>query len=1202
MTPERLGPYVVLSVMGQGGAGVVTKCRHERTGGLLAVKHARDTSAFQRDSMRKEVSMLSRLGRSGHPGVVRVVESGNAGGLLWYAMEYIEGPDLGAVTQFFQRGVMPDAKTATVTVGAGSDFQAATDTRREALPVWKLYPSDDVRSAELSTAKTTTSRLELDQRRDSLTDALEVMKRVAQSVAFIHQEGVIHADLKPKNLLFREDGSSVIVDFGAALYTFAGTTLREVAQVERRRHGTPGYMAPEQILGELLDTRCDLYALGCILYEMVTGRRPFEAHDIRSLHQQHLVATPTPPSELATELPKGMDELVLGLLEKDPRKRIGYVEDLIAALTGFLGASTAAAETSESPRHVYRPRIAGRGPELTRLDSKLADAQAGRGGVVYVVGESGVGKTRVVNELGGVAVGASMEVVIGQCVELSQGGGRTIGVRGSVLQPIIPFLQHVIDRCSLPSGRALSEELKLQLAALAPYEATLLELPAVASCHLSELPHALARARVFRSLTEVLERLGRERPLLLVLDDLHWADDLTLAYLRSEAIRALRGARVMVLGTFRNEQVDESLRLAAEAEPESLVRLSRLDLQATRAMLRDMLASELVPEGLDELLHRHSEGNPFFAAEYLRAALERGVIARNPRGGWSAPLLALDRESRVRDSRPPPLPESLLGLLRLRLDGLSASASNLLQLAGVLGRELELDQLEAFRCDLENEPMGLDALALEELVARQILEDRGQNRYRFVHDKLREAVEASIPHERRQSLHAAAARGIERSPLGARDSHFALARLGHHWASAGEPLRALPYLESAARSAAKLHANTEAIELHLTAIREVEALASSAQLEPSLLPRLGETLADLLAQVARHSEARRYYDWVLLILDQRDALSSARVLRKKAQSFWTVHEYDAATSSLALAAERIGGRKSSDNLELVREWIEIQLGHFWSYYFARKTGPHTEAIVLGMRDVVEGTALPVQRSVYYVCAALDLLARSRYAPSEEAVQFTRRAVEVVADNPALLPQAAFARFNLGFALVLCEREAQLEAVQELEQTARDAERLGDATLLSRALTYLTIAYRRLGEVDATLSVGERALRAAEGARLAPYIGATLACLAWASWRQGGLIKAERRLQEARGWWNSSGHDFPFRWVAILPDLDIDVRRGDFPRVYASLLELQQPNQQTLPGELGEALKAVESVTVDDQVALAALARRVLNAAESLGYL
>src|SRR6478736_4917702 len=1040
MTPERLGPYVVLSVMGQGGAGVVTKCRHERTGGLLAVKHARDTSAFQRDSMLKEVSMLSRLGRSGHPGVVRVVESGNAGGLLWYAMEYIEGPDLGAVTQFFQRGVMPDAKTATVTVGAGSDFQAATDTRREALPVWKLYPSDDVRSAELSTAKTTTSRLELDQRRDSLTDALEVMKRVAQSVAFIHQEGVIHADLKPKNLLFREDGSSVIVDFGAALYTFAGATLREVAQVERRRHGTPGYMAPEQILGELLDTRCDLYALGCILYEMVTGRRPFEAHDIRSLHQQHLVATPTPPSELATELPKGMDELVLGLLEKDPRKRIGYVEDLIAALTGFLGASTAAAETSESPRHVYRPRIAGRGPELTRLDSKLADAQAGRGGVVYVVGESGVGKTRVVNELGGVAVGASMEVVIGQCVELSQGGGRTIGVRGSVLQPIIPFLQHVIDRCSLPSGRALSEELKLQLAALAPYEATLLELPAVASCHLSELPHALARARVFRSLTEVLERLGRERPLLLVLDDLHWADDLTLAYLRSEAIRALRGARVMVLGTFRNEQVDESLRLAAEAEPESLVRLSRLDLQATRAMLRDMLASELVPEGLDELLHRHSEGNPFFAAEYLRAALERGVIARNPRGGWSAPLLALDRESRVRDSRPPPLPESLLGLLRLRLDGLSASASNLLQLAGVL------------------------------------------------------------------------------------------------------------------------------------------------------------------AQVARHSEARRYYDWVLLILDQRDALSSARVLRKKAQSFWTVHEYDAATSSLALAAERIGGRKSSDNLELVREWIEIQLGHFWSYYFARKTGPHTEAIVLGMRDVVEGTALPVQRSVYYVCAALDLLARSRYAPSEEAVQFTRRAVEVVADNPALLPQAAFARFNLGFALVLCEREAQLEAVQELEQTARDAERLGDATLLSRALTYLTIAYRRLGEVDATLSVGERALRAAEGARLAPYIGATLACLAWASWRQGGLIKAERRLQEARGWWNSSGHDFPFRWVAILPDLDIDVRRGDFPRVYASLLELQQPNQQTLPGELGEALKAVESVTVDDQVALAALARRVLNAAESLGYL
>jgi eukaryotic-like serine/threonine-protein kinase len=1177
MNPERLGPYVVLSVMGQGGTGVVTKCRHERTGGLLAVKHARDTSALQRDLMRKEVSMLSRLGRSGHPAVVRVVESGSDGGLFWYAMEFVDGPDLGAVFQFFQRGVMPD--TSAPTPGPRVDTTVHVPYRPEPSPTW-VHP-----------------HLESPRHRgepDSLTAALEVMKRVAQSVAFIHEEGVIHADLKPKNLLFREDGSSVVVDFGAALYMFAGSSQREVAQVERRRHGTPGYMAPEQILGESLDTRCDLYALGCILFEAVTGRRPFEGNDVRSLYLQHLRVPPVPPSQLVAGVPSEIDALVLGLLAKDPRKRVGYVEDVVSTLGAVLGDGES--DAGGSPRHVYRARVAGRASELERLQALLAAARDGQGGVAYVVGESGIGKTRVINELGGIAIDASMDVVVGQCLELSQ-SGRSSGVRGSVLQPFIPLFHHVIDRCSVASGSALAQELVQPLAALAPYESGLLELPPVAAHHLSELPHALARARVFRSLTQVLERLGRERPLLVLLDDLHWADDLSVAYLRSEAARGLRSARVLLLGTFRDEQVDEDLRLTAEVEPPSLVRLARLDLRAMRSMLRDMLASELVPEGLDELLHRHSEGNPFFAAEYLRAALGRGVVARQAGEGWVAPLLTLDRASRVRDSLPPPLPAALLDLIQLRLDGLSEPALRLMQLAAVLGREIELERLEAFHGDLEQRAMSVDALALEELMARQILEDRGQNRYRFVHDKLREAAEASIPQHTRQSLHAAAARGIESAAQGVRDTHFELARLGHHWANAGAPSRALAYLENAALAATKLHANAEAIDLHLVAIRQAELLP--AEIESPRLARLGESLADLYVRVARHAEARRYYDWVRSLLDPGDRLSSARTLRKKAQSYWTVHEYGQATEALARASRELGETGPDEGAEFVREWVEVQLGHFWSRYFARQTGPATQAIIAQMRETVERAAQPVQRSEYYVCAALDVLARSRYGPCPEAVEFTRRAVEVVAPDAAYLAQATLARFNLGFALVLWHREAQVEAMQHLEQTASDAERLGDVTLHARALTYLTIVHRRLGDVDATARVGERARATSEAARLAPYIGATLGCLGWVQWKRGDRAEARRLLQEARSWWSSSGHDFPFRWVAILPSLALELEQRGLASVRAGIIELLQPNQQDLPRELADEL--TRASCADDDQALSAAVMNALTAAEKLGY-
>jgi hypothetical protein len=812
-----------------------------------------------------------------------------------------------------------------------------------------------------------------------------------------------------------------------------------------------------------------------------------------------------------------------------------------------------------------------------------------------------VGKTRFVNELGGIAVGRAMDVVVGQCSELSQGSGRAASVRGAALQPFIPLLHRLLDRCSMPDGHALAVELKAELAALSPYETSLLELEEVASHRLFDMPFALARTRVFRALMAVLHRLGEERPLLLVLDDLHWADDLTLAFLQSSMLRELSSARVLLIGTFREEQVDESLRATASVDPERIVRLGRLDLEATRSMAKDMLASELMPEGLDEFLQRHSEGNPFFAAEYLRAAIERGVLSRSPDGRWSAPALSQDDFQPSRDSQPPALPESLQDLLRLRLEGLSPAAASALQLVSVLGREIDLDRLEAFRAELELEPMSHEALAIEELVARQILEPSGPLRYRFVHDKLREAAEASIPRERRQSLHATAARRLESTERPGSDSASRDARIGHHWAAAEEPTLAFPYLERAARAARLVHLNTQAIELYLSAIAQTEALAAEGATEPRVLRELGEELADLLVQVARHADARRYYDWALSRGDPGDRVSAARLSRKKAQSFWTLHEYQDATRELDRALAHLGERDRLTDPRELREWIEIEQGRFWRHYFARETGDLTRDIIERMSAVVETHATPVQRSVYYVCAALDRLGRGRYAFDAVAVEFTRQAVQVLAEEPALLTQACLARFNLGFALLLGDRACRSEAVEQLEQTARDAERVSDATLLSRALTYLAVGYRRLGDVTRTERVAERALRASEDARLAPYIGASLACLAWVSWKRNGAVVAERRAREARQWWESTDHEFPFRWLALFLLLDFAFRRDDLEAARSLLGELTRERQQALPSELTALVQEAERPSADYRE-LSTTIQRILMAAEADGYL
>src|SRR6185295_9145081 len=230
-----------LDEMGTGGAGVVSKCRHAGTGALAAVKRARDTSRRQRDWLRKEIAMLTRLGRARHPGVVSVTDSGMEAGVLWYAMAYVEGDDLAAYARGLwaagggQAAIAPGetvATTVTQTPGAAAPPPMPAPAPRQ--------PSPPPPPASAPPAQ-------------RLGEALQITRDLALALAFIHGEGIVHADLKPRNVLLGAGRRPVIVDFGSALHAFTDGTSREVAQVEGLGHGTPGFMAPEQIRGEPLD-------------------------------------------------------------------------------------------------------------------------------------------------------------------------------------------------------------------------------------------------------------------------------------------------------------------------------------------------------------------------------------------------------------------------------------------------------------------------------------------------------------------------------------------------------------------------------------------------------------------------------------------------------------------------------------------------------------------------------------------------------------------------------------------------------------------------------------------------------------------------------------------------------------------------------------------------------------------------------------
>jgi eukaryotic-like serine/threonine-protein kinase len=596
----------------------------------------------------------------------------------------------------------------------------------------------------------------------------------------------------------------VLVDFGLAA-PFAGELGREALGAASGLLGTAAYMAPEQIRDELVDARADLYALGCILYELLAGRPPFTGANGREVLRGHLEKQPVPPSELVEGVPSGLDALVLELLAKRPEQRLGYA-DVVAAELERLGAAEDVVPVP-ARAYLYRPSLAGRSDVLERLEERLDRLDVGGGGVMLLGGESGVGKTRLVLEVAHRARRGGMLVLMGECPP-SAGGEQ--GAGALALGPLRPVLQAVADRCR-ERGEAQTERLLGRRAAvLAPYEPLLQTLPGQeAEGKLAELPAEAARVRLFVSLAETLAALAEEQPLLVLLDDLQWADELTLDFLR-HLLQSGRLARtaLLVLGTYRSEEAGLWLQRLLEQGGERQ-ELGRLEAPAVSQIVGEMLALSPPPRLLGEYMSRQSEGNPFFVAELLRAAVHEGLLWRDTRGRW----MVQERESGGREREEDlyarlHLPRTLLELVERRLQGLSPVAQELLSAAAVLGRE-STAALLAGMVDAG------DAALLEaetELIGRHILEETASGTLRFTHDKLRESAYERLAPARRTLLHRVAAERLERLPEA--EIEPVLAAIGRHWDLAGCRSAAMRCYRLAAGLAQARYAYREEVRLY----------------------------------------------------------------------------------------------------------------------------------------------------------------------------------------------------------------------------------------------------------------------------------------------------------------------------------------------------------------------------------------------------
>ncbi|WP_437668503.1 protein kinase domain-containing protein [Sorangium sp. So ce131] len=902
MTPAQIGPYRILGQLGQGGMGIVYWAEHVETGEKVAVKTARVPYGCGVAGLRCEIDALTRVR---HPGIVRILDEGIDGGLPWYAMERLVGRTLDdhhqALWAMAPRPEAPGAAAAlpTVPVEPAADsprcpIDASTrrvnhELPRDVQPTLPLgtpgHPARQrpaPRDGRAPSEPPRAPRWRYPAAGGKLTEALALIREVCEPLSFLHGAGIVHRDLKPANIFIREGGAPVLVDFGL-VFRCAGAVGREVIDVAGPVIGTVTYMSPEQIRGQILDARSDLYALGCILYEVVTSRPPFVNSSRNGVLLEHLTMAPVPPSMLVDGVPAELDALVLHLLEKEPRHRLGHAEDVAQRLGQILGAPPVSPRRGEAPRAcLYRPGLAGRQEALGAFCEHIARGLRGHGRCVLVGGESGVGKTYLAAAIAREAALRGMRVIAGECVPFATVDARAgRDARAAPLHPFRRLFEAVADLCR-EGGEELTEVLLGGRAkVLAAYEPLLRHVPGhEAQPEPPEVPAEAARLRLLNALGETLAALAEDQPLLLILDDLQWADELSLSFLGSLGPSYFEGRPLLLLGTYRAEEVGDGLGEVIAGDGVERVELGRLDEGTIGVLVGDMLGMPRPPEALVRLLARRSSGNPFFAAEYLRAAVAEGLLRRE----HGAFRLAVAAESAQDIERALPLPSSLRELVGRRLDGLSEAARGLVDVAAVLGREVDGEILAAVAGLSQREALPL----VKELLNRQVIEEPQAGRFRFVHDKLREFAYERVGEARRAALHRAAALAIEARFAGDQGFSLLYSELAHHFTAARDLPKAIEYLEKAGVQAQRTFANrevvrcfTEALSLDDQGGRRVDPLRR-ATWERQLgnahlgLGQLVESQAHLLRAVALLGEPMPARTWHLALAFAGQALTQAR--------------------------------------------------------------------------------------------------------------------------------------------------------------------------------------------------------------------------------------------------------------------------------------------------------------------------------------
>lgn len=769
------------------------------------------------------------------------------------------------------------------------------------------------------------------------------------------------------------------------------------------------------------------------------------------------------------------------------------------------------------------------------------------GGVIFISGEAGVGKSRLMQEFATAQSGLVLT-----------GNSHTTG-QALPYQPLVQALRQALplhDRWAHTQPIWLAEvshllpELRIHFPGLPP--------PV-------EVAPRQAQVRLFEALVEVFRSLASGEPLLLCLDDVHWADEATVSWLEYVTKR-LAGSNICLVATYRSHRAAaladwrRTLNRARLAAPVRLAGLSEL---AVAKLLHGVGLDDMAGQTLARRIHFVTGGNAFFVLETIRELLETGQSFDH--------LVDL------------PLPQTVRDAVLRRAARLTPLAQQLLAVAAVLPPQLRVETLAETSGRGELETVD----TLDELLAHQLLQVDGDD-FQFQHDLARQAVYENIAPWRRRLLHRRAAEALVK--LSATSDAGLLATIAHHFEMAGDTPQAIDYYRQAATSAQQLYANQETVSYLQKALELSEKLPEAA----AIRPELQEALADNLTITGYFALAEATYHTALSQVPVSERLWRAELQRKLAETLPPQQRSDEAITlyhdALALLAEHTGSDSKKARLSTL-------LGLMTALYYQLRAADMVE-LKKETQALLDEIGTAAQQAQFYSQLSHMALLNERYQLSAATVALARSAL-TYAQQTGNAWQIAHHHFEFGFTLLWHGDLVGAEAV--LKESLQMAGELGDQWSQTQCLVYLMTVCRMRGDAKQMSLYLPRLATVGQTVGSPFYMAASQANTAWLHYRNGQFSAARKEAEAAASTWKNS--PYPFQWLAYWLLLALNLEDAILPAALAATRAILDPSQQKLPDDVSGTLKmAVQASESGNIETIQAELQHAVKLARSYGYL